>query len=281
VKKMDAFKRGDIKEFEPEAKIGLIATINPQGQPHITLISSIRAKTITQLIWGQFTEGLSKAHVKTNPKTGFLILTMDKQLWRGTATWTHEEKHGEDYEMYNNQPMFRYNAYFGINTVHYMDLVETYGRENLPLGQIVVSSALTKIAKSSAITGTKGHILKPWAEALFNRLSALKFITYIDTEGFPRIIPLLQCQASNSRRISFSPLAYQEELSSINKGTTVAVFGLTMDMEDILIRGSFVGFDRYRSIRLGVIDIEWVYNSMPPKQGQIYPLKEVSPMVNF
>jgi hypothetical protein len=281
VKKMDAFEHEDIRDFEPEAKIGLIATINPQGQPHITLISSIRAKTITQLIWGQFTEGLSKAHVKTNPKTGFLILTMDKQLWRGKATWTHEETHGEDYEMYNNQPMFRYNAYFGINTVHYMDLVETYGRENLPLGHIVISSLLTKIAKSSAKTVTKGHILKPWAEALFNRLSALKFITHIDNEGFPRIIPLLQCQASNSRRISFSPLAYQEELSSIDTGTTVAVFGLTMDMEDILIRGSFVGFDRYRSIQLGVIDIEWVYNSMPPKQGQIYPPKEVSPVVNF
>jgi hypothetical protein len=281
MKKMDAFEYADMKEFEPEAKIGIIATINPQGQPHITLISSLRAKTRTQLIWGQFTEGLSKAHVRIHPNTGFLILTTDKQLWRGKATWTHEEKHGEDYEMYNNQPMFRYNAYFGINTVHYMGLVETYGRENLPLGLIVISSLLTKIAKSSANTVTHGSILKPWAESLFNRLNALKFIAYIDTEGFPRIIPLLQCQASSSRRIAFSPLAYQEELSSINNGTTVAVFGLTMDMEDILVRGSFIGFDRYRAIQLGVIDIEWVYNSMPPKQGQIYPLKGVRPVVNF
>ncbi|MBC8458881.1 MAG: hypothetical protein H8D67_12880 [Deltaproteobacteria bacterium] len=92
MKKMDAFEHEDIRDFEPEAKIGLIATINLQGQPHITLISSIRAKTITQLIWGQFTEGLSKSHVKTNPKTGFLILTMDKQLWRGKATWTMRKR---------------------------------------------------------------------------------------------------------------------------------------------------------------------------------------------
>jgi hypothetical protein len=278
---MDAFEYEDMKAFEAEAKIGLIATINPQGQPHITLISSLRAKTSTRLIWGQFTEGLSKAHVKENPNTGFLILTMDKRLWRGKAMWTHEEQHGEDYEMYNNQPMFRYNAYFGINTVHYMELVETYGREKLPLGHIVISSMITKIAKSGANTTAKGTILKPWAEALFNRLNALKFITYIDTEGFPKIIPLLQSQACSSRRIVFSPLAYRKELSSITKGTRVAVFGLTMDMEDILIRGSFVGFDRYRAMRLGVIDIEWVYNAMPPKQGQIYPLKEVSPVVNF
>lgn len=169
MKKMDGFEKGDIKEFEAEAKIGLIATINPRGEPHITLISSIRAKTSTQLMWGQFTEGLSKVHVKTNPNTGFLILTMDKEVWRGKARWTHQERQGEDYEMYNNTPMFRYNAYFGINTVHYMELIETYGREKLPLRDIIISSILTKIAKGSAKTGIGDRILKPWAEDLFSK----------------------------------------------------------------------------------------------------------------
>ena len=80
----------DMKQFEPEAKVGLIATVNPEGLPHVTLITALQAKTPEKLIWGQFSEGMSKEHVKTNPKTGFAIMTMDKSLWRGKALYTHK-----------------------------------------------------------------------------------------------------------------------------------------------------------------------------------------------
>ena len=43
----------------------------------------------------------------------------------------------------------------------------------------------------------------------------------------------------------------------------------------MLVRGTFRGFRRYRAVSLGTVDIEWVYNSMPPAHGQIYP--EVAP----
>ncbi|MEA2014439.1 MAG: hypothetical protein U9N38_03935, partial [Thermodesulfobacteriota bacterium] len=75
--------------------------------------------------------------------------------------------------------------------------------------------------------------------------------------------------------------AYRKELNEIKKGTCVAVFGLTLDMEDILIRGTFTGKGWSRGIKLGMIDIEWVYNSMPPKSGQIYPEVPVKPIVDF
>ncbi len=275
------FEINDMKEFEPEAKVGLIATINPEGLPHITLITALQAKTPTQVIWAQFSEGLSKKNVRTNPHAAFLIMTLDKSLWRGKATWTHLAKEGEDYEMFNKKPMFRYNAYFGIHTVYYMDLVETYGREKLPLLNIGLASLLTWTAKSGAKTDAGEQILRPWGEALFNKLDSLKFIAWVDDDGFPCIIPLIQCKASDSRRLVFSTAAYGKELDAIKKGTCVAVFGLTMDMEDILIRGTFTGTGRYCGIKLGTIDIEWVYNSMPPKAGQIYPEVQLKQVVDF
>ena len=276
------FSENDLKQFEPEAKVGLIATINQEGLPHITLITALQAKTPDKLIWGQFSEGQSKQNVKTNPKTSFLIMTLDRSLWRGRALWTHQATHGEDYEMFNNKPMFRYNAYFGIHTVHYMDLIETYGKESLPLLQIGFGSILTKAAKSAARqeSSTK-RILKPWAEDLFNRLDAIKFLSYVGDDGFPAIIPLIQCQAADSTRLAFSPLAYNEELSALRQGSSVAIFGLTMDMEDVLVRGVFTGFGKHRGVTLGCVDIIWVYNSMPPKPGQIYPVQELRAVVNF
>jgi ABC-type amino acid transport system permease subunit len=60
------------------------------------------------------------------------------------------------------------------------------------------------------------------------------FIAYIGLDGYPIIIPVIQCQAADSRLLTFSPLAFKEELSRIPQRTEVAVFGLTMGMEDVL-----------------------------------------------
>ena len=81
------FSPEDIKAFEPENKIGLLATQNEQGLPHLTLITTMQANGPAEIVWGQFTEGISKKNILSNPKTGFLIMTLDKSLWRGKAIW--------------------------------------------------------------------------------------------------------------------------------------------------------------------------------------------------
>lgn len=265
----------------PAEKIGLVATVNPEGLPHITLITSIRAAGPTQLTLGEFCKGKSKVHVQQHHQVGFLIMTMDRKMWRGKARWTHQRTEGPEFEQYNDLPTFRYNAYFGINTVHYLDLVEATAGAALPLGRIILAALLTKLAKGGA-SGNKGdRILKPFAEAIFNRLDALKFMAYVAEDGYPVIIPVVQCQAVNSRRLAFSLGVFGDELEKIPKGATVAVFGLTMSMEDVLVRGCYRGADPYRMVRLGVVDIDWVYNSMPPCHGQIYPAIPLKPVLDF
>jgi hypothetical protein len=208
-------------------------------------------------------------------------MTRDRKLWRGKARWTHLRKDGAEYEIYNKMPMFRYNAYFGINTVHYLDLIETSEGEPLPVPLIRRASIFTRLAKGGAKGGANGRILKPFAEELFNKLDSLKFLAYLDSDGFPTLIPVIQCQAADSRRLVFSPSAYGEELRKIPKDATVAVFCLAMSMEDVLIRGTFLRLSRYRLLSLGVIDISWVYNSMPPCHGQIDPEVELKPIRDF
>jgi len=56
---------------------------------------------------------------------------------------------------------------------------------------------------------------------------------------------------------------------------------MTMGIEDVLVRGPFSGFKRYRGLPLGTVDIEWVYNSMPPCHGQIYPQVALKPVTEF
>ena len=111
------FSEQDIEDQRLELKVGILGTVNPEGLPHLTMISTLQACSPTQLVWGQFTEGLSKSYIRDNPRAGFLVMTLDKKLWRGKATFSHIDRSGKEYDWYNNLPMFRYNAYFGIHTV--------------------------------------------------------------------------------------------------------------------------------------------------------------------
>src|SRR4030043_662418 len=145
-----SFSESDIKSFEPEMKVGLLATINEEGLPHITLLSTLRASSPKQVVFGQFSEGMSKINIKKNTKAGFLILTLDRNTWQGKANFTHTERSGEEFDMFNNMPMFRYNSYFGIHTVYYLDLLEQYGKEPLPMGKIVQAALKTMAVKMLA-----------------------------------------------------------------------------------------------------------------------------------
>ncbi len=279
--KKSSFSREDIAALAPTEKVALVATINPEGLPHVSLITSLQALDPARMVLGEFSRGRSKEFMQKKNNIGFLVMTLDRKLWRGTARWTHLKKEGPEYQMMNEKPMFRYNTYFGINTVHYFDLVETTERENLPLGKIALSSLKTKFARGGARTGVREKILSPFAMSIIDRIDSLKFLSYIGGDGYPVIVPLLQCRAADPRRLAYAPAPYRDELSAVPPGSTVAVFAMTMLMEDILIRGTYAGVGRYRGVRLGTVDINWVYNSMPPVHGQIYPEIRLTPVSNF
>jgi hypothetical protein len=276
-----SFSEADMRSFEPEMKIGLLATVTEAGLPHLTLISTLRASTPTEVVWGQFTEGMSKRLIRSNPRTGFLIMTLDKQLWRGKATFTHTAQHGKDYEFYNNLPMFRYNAYFGVHTVYYMDLLTHCGREVLPMGQIVWAAIQTTIARVLTGRGGHGKVLNHWTRGLLNKLDSLKFISYIGEDGYPEIVPVIQAQALDGERVVFSLSAYGDELKAIPEKTPVAMFGMSLQLEDVLLRGSFRGVRPLVGMRCGVMAVNWVYNSMPPVPQQVFPEVELGPVTNF
>lgn len=276
-----ALTTSEIEAFKPCEKIGLIACINPDGLVHMTLITSIMAQSPTQLTLGQFCMGRGKWFIQENNKLSFLVMTMDRRLWRGKAKWTHKLFDGPEYDIYNEMPMFRYNTYFGINTVHYLDLVAVGEQESLPLSKIIPAALITKVTKTGMKTGQSERILKPFAEDLFNDLGGLKFLSFIGEDGFPVIIPVIQCQAADSRRLSFSTMAYQEELKTLQTGTHVAVYCLNLKMQSVLIRGTFTGYQKRSLFNMGSIDIEWVYNSMPPIHEQIYPPQELKPVTQF
>lgn len=271
-----SFNEEDKKAFSSPSKIGVIGTVSDGNLPHLTIITTMLIKGDHQIVMGQFTEGVSKENLQKDPKMCFLVLTADKKIRRGKALWAGLKHEGEDYINLNKIPLFRYNSYFGIHTVHYLDLVEYYGTEKLPMPSVVAAVLATRASAPFQKKSTDKEVMKPWAVNMFNQMSTLKFLSYINKDGFSVVIPVIQCRSAGSSKLIFSFLAYGKELKEIPQGADVAVLGFTMQMENCLVRGKF---SSKRST--GLIDIQWVYNSMPPKPEQIYPPVALKAVVSF
>ncbi len=282
MKTKKSFHQEDIRKMAPLEKIGLYATVNPDGLPHVTFINSLMARDARSMTFGQFVRGESKWFMQKNPRIAFFIFSpIAKRMWIGKARWTHKREEGPELERYKEMPMQRYNSYFPIHMAHYLDLVETTPAMRPPAAGIVASSILTKLARKGASTHIHDRILKPYAEELFNRMTTLKFISFVEEDGFPNIIPFIQCMATDSRRLAFSPALRGRELKRLAAGNDVAAFCLSTTLESVLTRGKFLGYRKYRGIKLGIIDIDWVYNSMPPNAGRIYPETTLEPVMEF
>jgi hypothetical protein len=278
---LTTFSETDIQDTQPAMKVGLLATVSPEGLPHVTLLSSLMACGPKHLCFGQFTEGMSKGHLLSNPKAGFLIMSLDKNMWRGKATFTHAMKSGVEYEYYNNVPMFRYNAYFGIHTVHYFDLVSHNGKIPLPMSKIIFAAIQTMIAR---VLGHKSHespVMNRWTRSFLDKIDNLKFLSYVGDDGFPVIIPAIQAQSLDPGHVLFSTSVFSGELQVIPPGVPLAIFGMALTMEDVLLRGKYLGYRRMGGVKTGLVELDWVYNPMPPVPGQVYPPLELKAVTQF
>jgi len=262
-------------EFAKSIKIGLVATTDDKNYPHITVLSTLMGKGTDGLMFGKFVEGLSKQFIQKRPHAGFLIMNPEKVFWYGKMTYDHFAKEGEDLVLYNNQPLYRYNTYFGINTVYYCHLNEISDAQTLPMGKII-SNALKVLMKKGKYRQKKHpQVMKPWAEKFTGKLDTLMFLSYLDPEGHPMIIPTIQAQSAGSSRILFRNDPYGERLSALKKGMRIAMLAFSMSMETVLLKGTFSGFD---ASGYGYMQIDYVYNSMPPVHGYVFPEQPIEPI---
>ncbi len=252
--------------MDNDSKIGLLVTRDGEGYPHITFISSLQALGETELTFGAFCAGLSKTFIEERPRAGFLALNAGMQFVRGTAAYTHKANTGAEYDLYNNKPLFRYNSYFGYHTVYYLALESIAPLETLNRNKIVCGALLTRLC-APFHARRKKKILRPVGRRLFNQLDGLKFLAWFDESGAPHTVPVIQAGCAGSDRVAISRVPFGHELRAVPDGVRAAVLALNLNMESVLVKGHFSAGKGLVSM----LDIERVYNSMPPKMEYIYP----------
>jgi hypothetical protein len=165
--------------------------------------------------------------------------------------------------------------------VHYMDLITHTGKHPLPMNRIIPAAVATMVAKTLTPRREQKAVLNQWTQAFFNKIDNLKFLGYVNADGYPVIIPLIQAQALDREHMVFSFGAFGDELAEIPAYTPVALFGMALTMEDVLVRGTYQGMKRLSGFRCGVMQLDWAYNPMPPIPRQIYPEVPIEVVTEF
>jgi len=234
-------------------------------------------------VWGQFTAGISKKYVQdVNPKQGIIFMTgvMPFRILQIKADFSHTSTEGPDIVYFNKSKLMRYMTYMNIYKVYYNKAVAVSSVRKLPLGGIAKGILKGMIGKGGLKTKLDEKRLNPVGIKIFKGPINPKFLAYIDpSDGYPIIIPVVQLTAADHNRLVFSPSALKSDLEKIPIDSKVAVLGMTMDLANQLVNGTFTGFHKSRGTRLGVIEIEEIYNSCPPLSGKIYPEIAVRPKI--
>ena len=168
-----------IRMMDCDSKVGVLATEDESGYPHLSFLSSIQAFGDSALTFGQFSAGLSKRFILDRPRVGFLVLSADKRYVSGNATYTHSANTGKEFDLYNNKPLFRYNSYMGFYRIFYLNLERISVIRPLPMGAIALGALLSR-AKALFVRKSEKKALPLVGQALFAQLDSLKFLCYYD-----------------------------------------------------------------------------------------------------
>jgi len=275
----DAFDAAVAGKLDNDNKIGLLAMMGEDGYPHVVFINTLMALNEKTLAWGQFIQGVSKRLLPKQKKAAFLAVTQDMDVIRGKAVYNHEETSGDVFERFNMKPLFRYNSYFGIEKAHLMDLKYILEMEKLKMAEIVSGALASRLAAAGVKSSNDAMNRK--TRSLFAQLDGLKFVSYQDDDGFPWIVPCIQAAPVGNGSIVFSMRPYGKELERIPKDARVSVYFANMQLQNVMVKGIFRGVERHCGVKSGVVDIEMVYNPMPPASGYIYPREPIKKVTAF
>ena len=272
----------ELIEFtQPDIMVKLVSTIDSRGWPHLTIITSNRAKSRDQIVWGQFFAGTSKEYVQKDPKQGIFYMTTEApfKFIQVKADFNHTKIEGEDLDYFNQSDFFRYFTYLNIYKVFYNDVVAVTPIRDLPSGSI--PRKIVKAINKEAKTNLEEKRLNVIGYKLFTNKIGVRAIAYIDpSDGYPIIIPHLQLNAVDHNRLYFPLTTLKEDFLKIPVNSKVAVIGANFDMASQVVKGTFTGIQSVENVEYGLIDIEEIYNSSPPIVGKIYPEIETRPKVN-
>jgi hypothetical protein len=107
-------------------------------------------------------------------------------------------------------------------------------QHNISIGKVLIGQIKSSMMKANDSNDIKK--LPDYGRKLANNSTALKFLSYIDAEGYPIIVPALQAKAKSNNIFTISK--GEGFINDIPDGCKVALFVANFKLVSILVQGT-------------------------------------------
>jgi len=245
-----------------------LATLNPEGVPNVVPIISLEAVDESTIIFGEFMMWKTRRNLEANPRVCVAVMTAS-QGWVIKGDFQEFQRSGPHFDRIMASDTFRYNAYAGIRNagvIRVGSVVRAFGISRLT---VLLDMARARwFARRARRRSVDGVTVPIQVRQKFARLQAAKFLAYLDSDGYPDIVPVLSLIPADEQIFVFSAGPAAPALAALSPGAKVAASVLTFEPLAYQIKGEFLGAERSLGRLAGVVAVQEVYSASPPLPGQ-------------
>ena len=251
-----------VEALKGEMTPKFLATRNSEGKPNVVPVISILPaddKPDT-LFFGNFLLRKTIQNLQQDTRVGILVITQQLQGWILKADFQEFQRTGTYVDKQMSSSLLRYNAYTGIRNAGIIHVRSVQATFSIPKLQVLKDYLLARVARIRGAAAGNGVMAIPLpVRQEFNKMAAVKVLTWVRDDGYPVVVPALSLQPAGGQSL----ICWKgTRLPEPPQGALVAANVLTAEAISYQVKGRW-----QRGERTGLIEAEEFYAGGPPIPG--------------
>ncbi|MCK4490430.1 MAG: hypothetical protein KAU23_09235, partial [Anaerolineales bacterium] len=136
--------------------------------------------------------------------------------------------------------------------------------------RVLADYLLARASSYSKNKESSGEVveLPPVVRKNFSLLMAVRILTFLDSGGYPLVIPALSLQPSGEDTLVCAPGSFGDILQLLDSGSPVAASLLTFDAVSFQAKGRWLESRKLLGAPVGFMSVTSVYAGGPPIPGR-------------
>lgn len=266
---MSAMQGRAAKAMAQMAYVKFAATVDMAGVPNVVPLLSARLLDPQTIAFVKFMVWKTARNFEANKKITIACRGPKGRSYLARGEFAEWVTSGPLLERFEEEAMYRYNAYMGANVVgliNVKDVLELPGSGALrPLLAALLRRKLGAVSKGPMAA----QVIEKWGRA-----AGIKFLGLVDG-GEPLAIPAQGLFARDAATLVFPmPKGADHPLHRLAIGAPLAASVLCLDPVAYQVKGKFGGLEGADQSR-GRLEVAEVYSASPPVPGKrLYPREE-------
>lgn len=248
------------------ARMKFLATICEDGKPNVVPVLSTTAWDRETIIFVRFMVWKTAKNLLERKKVAVCAFGFFSSV-EVLGDFVCFERSGERLEYFNEQPLYRYNAYFGAGEVGVIRVKEEKG---FIAGSGITKLILAKLSFQNVSNGVCNEVMHPLLKEKLQKTLSIKFLSWVDEENEPRLKPCPGLFVLSSNQVGV--IGEKKLFRNFKEGKDIALCVFSTEPSAYQLKGKFSGFASKNGIDFALIELEESYSATPPLAGErIYP----------